>query len=154
VVSGARQPCPIRFEPQIVGEREHIQRSLIELHPPLKRVPQETVADLCLAEALGQKIKRSKNMPPRSVIISFATALEAYLRSVVPALKDKTLGVAAREAGNLGEIAQVAADLKKLNSLRRSAAHRNPDDRELNRDDVKEAQGLVYKIIAQLVSPR
>jgi hypothetical protein len=80
--------------------------------------------------------------------------LEGYLRSAVPILKDKTLGVAAREARNISAIARVEEDLKMLNDLRRRAAHRNPADRELDRRDVEKAQRLTYKIIEQLVSLR
>jgi hypothetical protein len=66
--------------------------------------------------------------------------------------------VGAIHAGtNVSEIAPIANDLKKLNCLRTRAPHRPSYDREesrLNRDHVKEAQRLTYKIIERLVERR
>ncbi len=152
--SGSSQ---VRFERYVFGELDHVQLSLKESRPFLNRVPHQTLEDLCLAEALWRKVRRTRNMPLGSMVISFATAVEGYLRSTTPALKDKMLGAAAHAGGHVPEIVPIANDLKRLNSLRGRAVHRLSYDTEearLNRDDVKEAQRLAYQVIERLVEKR
>lgn len=141
-----------RFESYVFGEVDHLQLSLKESHPFLNRVPDQTLEDLCLAEALWQKVRKTRNIPLRSVVISFATAVEGYIRSTIPALSDKMLGNAAHVSRDVPPLAPIANDLERLNNLRARAAHRSSYDKDegLKKEDVEEVRRLTYRVIEKL----
>jgi len=152
IVDGGSQ---VRFERSALTELDHLKLSLKEAHPGLRRVPLETIEDFCLAEALWDKVRGRRDFPLASVVVSFATAVEGFLRSTNPTLKSETLGRIAYLSiqGDAPEVASVAAELKELNSLRKRAAHRasyEPGESRLNGDDVKKAQRLAYEVVERL----
>lgn len=126
LANGTSQVRFERFERYALTELDHLKLLLTENRPALRRVPPQTLEDFCLAEALWNKIQTHRNMPLASVVISFATAVEGFLRSTIPKLKDETLGAVVYTGRHRerSEVAPALAELEHLNSLRKRAAHR------------------------------
>jgi hypothetical protein len=146
----------VRFERYALTELDHLKLLLTENRPALRRVPPQTLDDFCIAEALWNKIQAHRNMPLASVVISFATAVEGFLRSTIPELKDETLGGAVYMGRHRerSEVAPALAELEELNSLRKRAAHRasyEAGETRLNKTHAINAQRLSYEVIERLI---
>jgi hypothetical protein len=151
----AQGKSQVRFEHYPFTDLDHIELSLMEMHPALNRIPPETLKDFARAEALWGRIHRTRNMPVSAVVLLFAAAVEGFIRSTIPALKGATLGEAIQlsRRGDAPEIGGVLEELKTLNRLRNQAAHRHSyDDPKvpLNKGEVREAQRLAYYVVERL----
>ncbi len=135
----------IRFENEIPGELEIINRELIESHEWLRNTPEETRSDLALAEVLSRKLRRAKNIPSRSLVIAYVTAVEGYLRLTDHRRAKETLGSMIRCKDKLDISSSVADRLNQLCELRNRAAHR--DGRELTREEAEDARKIAFEII-------
>jgi hypothetical protein len=140
----------IRFESELLGEMEILRRELLESHGWLKNTPEETCNDFALAEALWKKVRRSKNIPYRSIVIAYATAVEGYFRFNDHRLAKMMLGNLARRRNEIGIPDSVAEHLDKLTELRNQAAHRDP--KELTREDTEQARNISFEIVNALQS--
>lgn len=139
----------VRFEPGPVTELDQLKESLKREREWLARVPCETLEDVALAEALWRNFQATRNLPPRAVVISFATAVEGFLRYRIPTFRPNKLSDFAKHAHDRKELAPAREELKSLSLLRNPAAHR--DKAEPTRVDAKNARRLAYEVIVRLV---
>lgn len=142
-----------RFERYVFGELNAVQQALKEAHPALAYVPRESLQDLALAETFWLRLGKSRNVPPGAIVVSFANALEAYIRVSIPLL-NHMLGLGDAVGWARENIPNLVDPLRDISLLRNRAAHGAGEEarrRKLTREDAENCRALVFQIFNRLL---
>jgi len=138
---------PIGDNPQAAREDgiAETTNDVLSNNPEFSGLPRHIRHQIALAEHSWRSIDPSREFDYGVISVSFAKAVEAYLRWVMPSFREETLGniLAAMSATPWADLYYAAA---QLNDLRDSGAHGSS---ALTPTDVQRARALAFDVIAR-----